>query len=57
MESVRSPKSFETHLRLPAARIARGLCMNDPPKEGVGLPQEGSGERRVPVAPAAARGV
>jgi hypothetical protein len=31
------------------------LCMNDPPEEGVALPQAGSGECRVPVAPAAAR--
>jgi hypothetical protein len=46
---------FHTRLRIPAARIAPELCMNDPPKEGVGLPQAGSGECRVPVAPAAAR--
>ncbi len=30
------------------------LCLNNPPKEGVALPR-GSGECRVPVAPAAAR--
>ena len=51
-------------------RIAPRLCINDSPKEGVALPQagsgrypkrgaalpqEGSGECRVPVAPAAAR--
>jgi hypothetical protein len=34
-------------------RVAPELCLNDPPKEGVALPQGGSGECRVPVAPAA----
>ena len=34
-------------------RDAPKLCMNDPPKEGVALPQGGSGECRVPIAPAA----
>jgi hypothetical protein len=37
-------------------RDAPELCLNDPPKEGAALPQEGSGECRVPDAPAAARG-
>jgi hypothetical protein len=46
--------AFITHTSAFPPRDAPELCLNDPPEEGVALPQGGSGECRVPVAPAAA---
>ena len=59
---LRSIRGTQTHLRLPAARCVRVVQSIRPiggrgatPRGERALPQEGSGECRVPVAPAAAR--
>src|ERR1700690_4423044 len=52
--AFRQPSIYGRELTF-SRRNTPKLCMNDPPEEGVALPQAGSGECRVPVAPAAAR--